>query len=151
MALQSVVNSEYALGTPGCKATPDQSIYTVENYFVGDQAGVAAGTFAWIESGVLTNTNTGSGTFAGFVQRDVYYPAYTLTEGGMVIPEGESVTVAKKGDYYAQMATSCTAGQTVYATTSGTLTVTSASGVADTGWKVAIGAASGGTCVISNW
>lgn len=150
MALQSIVNSEYALGTPGCKATPDQSIYTVENYFVGD-SGVAAGTFAWIEDGVLVHINTGSGTLAGFVQRDVYYPMMTITDGGMIIPEGESATVAKKGDYYAQMPTSCTAGQTVYATTSGTVTVTSASGVVDTGWKVAIGAASGGTCVISNW
>lgn len=149
MALQSVVNSEYALGTPGCKATPDQSIYTVENYFVAS-GGVKAGTFAWLDSaGELVNT--GSGTPVGFVQRDVNYPMMTIVDGGMTIPEGESATVAKKGDYYAQMTTSCTAGQTVYATQSGTLTVSSASGVVDTGWKVAVGAASGGTCIISNW
>ena len=150
MALQSVVNSAYALGTPGCKATPDQSIYTVENYFVAS-GGVVAGTFAWLDSaGELVNT--GSGTPVGFVQRDVYYPMFTVNQdGGMVIPEGESATVAKKGDYYAQMVTSCTAGQTVYATQSATLTTTSASGLIDTGWKIAVGAASGGTCIISNW
>lgn len=150
MALQTQVNIEYALGVPGCKATPDQSIYTVENYFVAS-GGVKAGTFAWLDSaGELVNT--GSGTPVGFIQRDVYYPQYTITaEGGMVIPEGESATVAKKGDYYAQMVTSCTAGQSVYATQSATLTVTSASGVVDTGWKVVVGAASGGTCIISNW
>ena len=149
MALQSVVNNEYALGTPGCKATPDQSIYTVENYFVAS-GGVKAGSFAWLDSaGELVNT--GSGTPVGFVQRDVYYPMMTIADGGMVIPEGESATVAKKGDYYAQMVASCTAGQTVYVTQSATLTTTSASGLIDTGWKVAVGAASGGTCIISNW
>lgn len=151
MALQKTVNLEYALGVPGCKATPDQSIYTAINYFA-DANGVTAGTFCWLDAnGDITNTRPASGAPLGFVQRDVYYPQYnTAVDASMVIAEGESATVAIKGDYYAVCATAATVGDQVYAAADGTLTTTSTNNVA-TGWYVKQGGAIGETIIISNW
>lgn len=151
--MQNSVLTETALGVPGAKAVPDQSIYTAENYLAGS-GGVDAGKFAFLDSeGKVTNTATGN-TFIGFVQRDCYYPLLQdVSEGGTQhIAEGDSPTVAIKGQYYATIGTSCTYGQAVYATASGTLTTTSSGGTA-TGWTVAKGTTvtSGGTIIIQNW
>ena len=151
MALQTQVNIEYALGVPGCKATPEQSIYTVLNYFAGAN-GVTIGTFCWLDAnGKLTNTRPASGAPLGFVQRDVYYPQYVINaEGSDVIVAGESATVAIKGDYYAVCATAVTVGAQIYAAADGTLTTTATNNTA-TGWYAKTAGAIGETIIISNW
>ena len=153
MALQKAVNTAAALGVPGAKATPDQSIYTPVNSFAAS-GGVAAGSFAWLNaSGELVQVMpSGATSVLGLVERDVYYPNYTITsDGSLVIPEGYAATVAVKGDYYAKVDASASVGAAVYAKAAdGSVTLTSASNCA-TGWVVKTPAASGGIAIISAW
>jgi hypothetical protein len=151
--MQNTVYTEAALGVPGAKVVPNQSVYTALNY-IAASGGVDAGKFAFLNaSGQVTNTAT-SNTFLGFVQRDAYYPlGSTVTSGGTLhIEAGDSPTVAIKGQYYAAITTSCAAGDALYSTASGTLTTTSSGGTA-TGWSVVQGTtvSSGGTIIIQNW
>lgn len=157
-AFQAQVYTSVAPGVAGDPATPDQAIYTPQNFLAGS-GGVDAGAFAFAYSSAADTIAiaTGAGKPLGIVQRNLSYPNYTLTsEGTLHIAEGEALTIAVKGDFWMQAPAAATVGQKVYVdNTSGTISLNSAgatvSGSTETDWTVKTPATSGGMMIVSNW
>jgi hypothetical protein len=78
-------------------------------------------------------------------------PNYDVSvPGSMVIPGGAEVSVAVQGDFFIRADATTSAGATVYAVTSnGEPTLTSAAGVADTGFVTFNATTSGGMAIIT--
>lgn len=156
MALQTAVGLYRALGVAGDKATPDQSVYFPINMFA-DEDGVACGTFVWRDAdGDATNTQASGVKPIGLVERNLSYPQYTVTVGAsLVIPEGQTVMTAVRGDYYVETTTAATVGQKVFALADGTIATDAAgatvNGGIETDWEVVTAGAIGDLIIISNW
>ena len=156
MALQKTVGLAFAPGVAGDKATPDQGIYTPINYFAGEN-GLTVGTFCWVNSAtpnVADSTTSGSAAPLGFVERNLSYPNYTVTEDGtLVIPQGGIPNIAVRGDYYVVTTEAATVGGQVYVdkTNGNILAAVGTNGLAATGWHFATAGDAGDTVIISNW
>lgn len=159
MPLQKQVNLSVAPGVPGDKATPDQSVYTPLNPLAVVALPVGGFVFPVVASGVTDNsqaTNVAgeAATVLGFVERVINYVDYdVLQDGTLTVPEGATLTVAVKGDYWAVSTTAATVGQAVLAsTTDGSISTGTADAThLDTGWKVKTPGAVGEPIIISNW
>lgn len=153
--LQTQVNTDLAAAVPGQKATPDQSIYTPNN-FVADEAGVRVGTFCWAASdaGVATATTTGTNAPLGFVERVISTYMYNVLEGAtMTIPEGQGLTIAVRGDYWVQTTEAATVGGQVYVdkTNGNILSAVGSNGIACPGWVFRTAGSADDMVIISNW
>lgn len=159
MPLQKQVNLSVAPGVQGDKATPDQSVYTPLNPMAAVALPVGSFVFAVISGGVTDNTQAtnvaGDATAVlGFVERVINYVNYdVLQDGTLIVPEGATLTVAVKGDYWAVSTTAATVGQAVLASTAdGSVSTGTADAThLDTGWKVKTPGAVGEPIIISNW
>ena len=136
----------------GDRANNQEVIYTPENMVAagGTAVAVQVGGFAWKNA---DNQLEGGGTGAptGFVERVQNYQYYDVTdEGTLVVPQGASVELAVKGDFFVQADATTSAGATVYANTSnGAATLTSGAGVVDTGFTTWNATTSGGMAIIT--
>lgn len=103
-AVQKQVYTTVAAGIPGMKANVDSAIYTALNYVAGE-GGVKAGAFAFASSdkpGVAVQTGGTLANLIGFVERVMTPPLYEAkAEGSLVIPEGQPLTIALFGSFYA--------------------------------------------------
>lgn len=102
-----------------------------------------------------TATGTGAAVM-GFVVRVQMYPNYILTSSGtLTVPSGCALSVAVRGDFYANSKTEATIGQKVFAsTTDGSISTgaagSSVSGSVETDFVVKRGGAAGDLIVIGN-
>ncbi len=159
MPLQTKVNRYLALGVPGAKATPDQSVYTPVNPLASKALPVGGFVFPVVEESVIDNTRAtnvaGSATeVLGFAERVINYVNWNLLDDGtLTVPEGAALTVAVRGDYWAVSSTAATVGQKVLASTAdGSIsTGTPDATHLDTGWVVKTPGAAGEPIIISNW
>ena len=149
MALQTSCYTDKAVAVAGDLAVPEQAMYYPHNLEAAS-GGVECGKFVYYgASGGLATT--GSGTPIGIAQRNLSYPQYEVTSGGtLTIPAGQPVQTVVAGDVYVgPVTTSATAGAAVWANAaSGTIAYASASGLVDTGWKLANNVTSGGMAVV---
>lgn len=147
MALQTSCFTEQAVAVAGDLAVPEQAMYYPLN-LAANSGGVECGKFVYVVSGGLATTGTGAPV--GIAQRNLSYPQYVVTSGGtLTIPAGQPVQTVVAGDVYVgPVTTSAAAGASVYADGSGGIVFASASGLSDTGWKVAAAVTSGGMAVI---
>jgi hypothetical protein len=155
--MQSQVEKYRDIGVPGAKAGLSPYVYATNNPCAEGE--VQAGRFVWRSA---TDPErfakvSGIGQPLGFVERNIVYPNYTvMDEGTMVIADGENLTVAVKGDYYAASSTAATLNQKVFANlTDGGISTGAAgatvTGAVETTWVVKVGGAIGETIIISNW
>ena len=140
----------------GDRANNQEVIYTPENLVtkvdLGTGIPVQVGGFAWRDATYPEQVvGSGSGSPVGFAERVQNYPYYDMTdEGTLVVPNGASVQLAVKGDFFVQADATTSAGATVYANTSnGTPTLTSGAGVVDTGFKTWAATTSGSMAIIT--
>ena len=138
---------------PGDRANNQEVIYTPENMVAagGTAVAVQVGGFAWKNA---NNQLEGGGTGAptGFVERVQNYQYYDVTdEGTLIVPQGASVELAVKGDFFVNADATTSAGAAVYANTSnGAATLTSVSGsTVDTGFVTWGATTSGGLAIIT--
>ena len=153
MALQKSVGIYEAPAVAGDRAQLGNSVVnTPLNYLVGE-GGVTVGGFCW-ESSTATDPMTivcsGSGAPLGFVERILDNVNYDLkSEGTAEIAQGGRVTVAVKGDFYAEADTTVAVGATVYANaTTGAVSFSSGE---ETTWKAVTAGEAGDLVIISNW
>ena len=145
MGFQKIVNLQTAVGVPGLEVNPDQAIYTAYNY-VSDGT-VAAGGFAFEGSltgdgegfGVATAGGSGVTKLLGFVERNLIGALSATDEGTNVYAKGEGLSIAKRGQYYAEATGAATAGQAVLCDpATGAVTYGTAGADNDTGWRVVL-------------
>lgn len=101
-------------------------------------------------------TATTTSGLKGFVERVQSYVFSNIWDDGtMTVSNGQILTVAEKGKYWAKTTTAATYGQKVFASnTDGTIATGSGAapaGYTDTGWKVKTPGAVGDVIIISNW
>ena len=140
---------------PGDRANNQDVIYTPENLVTPADLGTAyapvqVGGFAWKNANGQAVGN-GSGAPVGFAERVQNYQYYDMTdEGTLVVPNGASVELAVKGDFFIAADATTSAGATVYANTSnGAATLTSGGSTVDTGFKTWNATTSGGMAIIT--
>lgn len=148
------INIDSAVAVQGMKATPDQSIYTPRNFLVEDAAGIAVGGF--VDYGSVDGTVTGAITNTyplGFVERVINSFNYDVTSPGtLIVPEGGTLTIAVKGDYYVTAPETVAIGDPVYCNdTTGAVTDSNDADKLDTGWVYKTAGATDDMVIISNW
>lgn len=154
--LQSQVNTDLAAAVPGQKATPDQSIYTPNNFVAGEN-GTQVGTFCWIDGsnpGAVDSTTSGSDAPLGFVERVISTYMYDVTESGtLTVTAGQAVTVAVRGDYWVKTTETATVGGQVYVdkTNGSILSAVGSNGIACPGWVFRTAGNADDMVIISNW
>jgi hypothetical protein len=156
MPAQSQVNKYLATGVPGARASLNPCVYTPNTPLA--EGDVEAGRFVWpgTSPDVFTVRNSGGGHPLGFACRVIAYPNHDpLDSGTLTIRDGEAVTVAVRGDFYAVSETNAAVGDRVFANPAdgGIMTGNAAPSnyVVDTGWCVKTAGASGEPIIISNW
>lgn len=154
--LQSQVNTDLAAAVPGQKATPNQSIYTPNNFVAGEN-GAQVGTFCWPDGsnpGAVDSTTSGADAPLGFVERVISTYMYDVTESGtLTVPAGQAVTVAVRGDYWVQTTETATVGGQVYVdkTNGSILSAVGSNGIACPGWVFRTAGNADDMVIISNW
>lgn len=154
--LQSQVNTDLAAAVPGQKATPNQSIYTPNNFVAGEN-GAQVGTFCWPDGsnpGAVDSTTSGADAPLGFVERVISTYMYDVTESGtLTVPAGQAVTVAVRGDYWVQTTETATVGGQVYVdkTNGSILSAVGSNGIACPGWVFRTAGDANDMVIISNW
>jgi len=157
MPAQTQVELYRDIGVPGAKASKNPAVYTVNNHIaIGP---VPAGGFAWANPADPEATASAFGADAplGFVERNIVYPNYTpMDPGTLVIPEGGTLTIAVKGDFYAMSTTAAVLGQAIFADLAdGSISTDDpgavVAGAVETGWTVKKAGAAGEVIIISNW
>lgn len=162
MGLQTTVNTNPALGVPGSQAALLGEVTTVHQYLSDGTA--AAGSFAFLTS--LTTNGYGSSVGGGAVGKSkssatavvglvVRLTDSVLSDGTsatLTYPQGASVTVAIRGDFYVAATGSASAGASVYVNpATGAMAYAADTGLIDTGWKVTTAAtAANDIIIISN-
>lgn len=148
MALQNKVGVP-SRGFAGQEVVVGQAVYATYNPCSDGtvQAGAFAFNKAQTQEGVDLGLASATGASAtatpiGFVERVVDASITNVLEDATTVyPEGFAVTVAIRGQYYANATGAATAGQKVLVTpTTGAITygATAGSGTVDTGWVVVI-------------
>lgn len=155
-SFQQSVGLKNKVAIAGDRANQNPTVYQVVNFLAGS-GGVEVGGFAWRSPSSpetqVVKTGSSIASIAGFVERVQNVNGFTFTPADMTIPEGDNVTVAKKGDFYVEADGAVSIGDTVYADYSdGSVTFTSGATTVDSGFKAQSSAsASGDMVIISNW
>jgi hypothetical protein len=154
MALQKQVYTSVAPGVPGSPATPDQAIYTAVNHTA--EMTCTLGNFVFEGSG-LGLAAPGGTVVLGLAQRVINYVNWDMRSPGTLdVPDGSTLTVAVKGDFWAVSDTAAAVGDAVFANTGNGMISTAAPGstvtnAVDTGWRVKTAGDAGQPIIISNW
>lgn len=149
---QTSMNNLPASGISGEKVGQNPVIYYLET----PQAlnAIPVGSFVWLSSDGIKNSGTGKPL--GFALASLY-PNYDLQSGAsMLIPAGEKVSIALKGDFYASPTSACTQGEKIYASLIDGSIVSDESGeeiddYIETDFTVILGGGSDEIILISNW
>lgn len=155
---QTQVQAYPSIGVPGERASGNPVVHRVPTPLA--DGNVLVGSFAFglaSDPTTVAQASSAGAYVVGFVERlhsQVMYD--TTAEASQVILDGNSVTVAAKGDFYCKSLTTATVGQKVFASTSdGTIKTGAAnatvSGYVETDFSVIVGAAIGEIVTISNW
>lgn len=131
-----------------------QAGFTLKSaYYQAGVGGVRAGSFVWVDEATKTIMNTGEGSPAGFVGRELTgVPASYLEEASSQIPAGFMVTVYSKGEFLVNVpddAITVQRGEVVRVTVEGKLTV-SDDGIVTT-YKYVTSAKVGELVAVSSW
>jgi glucose dehydrogenase len=152
---QKQVNTGAALGIPGARASVNPVVSTAKGYIAA--VDVPIGGFAFEKAdGTATNVGTGLGAPVGFVVREQNYSIYdALSAAANIVPAGQNVSIAAKGDFYAVSATAAAVGQKIFAKTlDGSIAAGDAgatvAGHAETNYEVIVAGAAGDIIVIGN-
>lgn len=155
MALQSTVNTSYAVGVAGDLVNPTDKAYTAINPIA--ETAVTAGCFVCQGTDPLAQCKLGGTVPVGIAQRVYQYNNESLTTGAtMTIPSGSGVSVVVKGYMYVSATAAATVGQKVFAVlATGAIktgsTGATISGAVETDWVVMTPAsASGDIMIIGN-
>lgn len=156
MAFQNQVYTDVASGVPGDPATPNQAIYTAINYTA--EMTCTVGHFVFESATNPQSMASPSGTKPlGLVQRVINYVDYNvISPGTMEIPDGGTLTVAVRGDFWAVSNTAAAVGDAVFVDTGNGMISTAAAGstvqnAIETGWKVKTPGSAGEPIIISSW
>lgn len=156
MGLQTQVYTSVAPGVPGSPATPDQAIYTAVNFTA--EMTCTLGNFVFESATDPAKLASPSGEkVLGLAQRVVNYVNWDMrSPGTLEVPDGSTLTVAVRGDFWAVSDTAAVVGDAVYANTGNGMISTAAVGstvtsAVDTGWRVKTPGAAGELIIISNW
>lgn len=156
---QQQVNPTLAAGIAGQIASLNPAVYDTNNFPAGEN-GVTAGLAVWADytEGNVNNAGSSGVVPLGIAAAVMNYGNMNLDlEASMLIPEGQTVTVLKKGDVYVNCTTVATPGQKIYANyQNGTFSSNTAGQSVDnsveTDWYVVEGAEeANGLILISNW
>jgi hypothetical protein len=153
MSLQNAVNFDIAPGIAGDRATLNPVVYATLNPIAGSAVNI--GSFVWPASANPEDVavQSGSGEPMGFVERWFAYAGEVTPT--LTVPEGSTLQVARRGDFWAVCSNAATAGQKVFAnTTTGAISAAAGATVAgsvETSWIVKRGGAAGELIVISSW
>ncbi|MDR2075654.1 MAG: hypothetical protein LBP61_01790 [Desulfovibrio sp.] len=153
MSLQSQVYLTTNAGVPGMKADANEFDYYPQS--LAAEGDVPVGAFVWPGTAPGSQgKKAGTGVPLGLVERNIVYPNYDpLEDGSAVVPDGETLTVATAGAFYAVTGTAATVGQKVFAVLADGSLKTAAAGATVTGaveteWKVITAGAAGETIII---
>lgn len=157
MGFQQQVNLGLAAGIAGQPASLNPAVYDTNNFPAGEN-GVTAGLAVWADYSEGNVNNKGTGAPLGIALAVMNYGNMNLDlDASMLIPEGQTVTVLKKGDVYVNCTTAAAPGQKIYANTAnGTFSANdtgqSVDSSVETDWYVAEGAEETNSLIlISNW
>lgn len=157
MGMQTQVYRTTAPGVAGDPATPDQMVYQPINFTA--EGDVTVGNFVF-PSTTAPETHAvaaGTGEPLGLVQRELNHFNYDLTSPGtLVLPEGSTLAVAVRGDFWVVTTTAATVGQAVFASeTDGSISTDDAgatvSGSVETKWRVKTAGDANDLIIISAW
>lgn len=156
---QKNVQNTMAKGIGGQLASLNPAVFDTNNYAAGEN-GVTAGLFVWENSTDEAYENKGEGKPTGIALSVYTYAKLKFDEpASMLIPEGNTVTVLKKGDVYANCTTIANIGQKIFANTKDGSMKADAAGTDTTGtdfvetdfYVVEGSSAANETILISNW
>lgn len=157
---QRQVNILPAIGVPGQHMSTNPLVSTQKVYCAADT--VTIGGFVWAVTEGKNDDfvkSTGTGAPLGFAVREITNPLGYNESASKTVPKGFPVSVAVKGDFAVNTATTATVGQSVFAVLAdGTIKTGAADdpveGAVKTDYKVVNindGGAVGDIIVISNW
>lgn len=155
-SFQQSVGLKNKVAIQGDRANQNPTVYSATNFLAGS-GGVEVGSFVFRDTtnpeSMVVNTGSSVAVVEGFVERVQNVNGFTFDPADMTIAEGENVSVARKGDFYAEADGAVSIGDTVYTDyTDGSVTFTSGATTTDTGFKAKSTAAdSGDMVIISNW
>jgi len=160
--IQNQVQTYPSKAVPGDRASGNPVVYKVPTPQASGNVLVGSFVFAMPDGDPTTvkqtTSNASNAGVMGFVERVQTNINYApLTSATLVVPDGDNVTVAAKGDFYCKSLTTATVGQKVFAqTTAGGGIKTGAAGATisdyvETDFSVKVGAAIGEIVTISNW
>ncbi len=154
MSFPNAVRLQPEVGVPGTRASmnPISVISRIA------QTSVTVARFVWVGTDADNQVqNTGTGLPLGFaiVDQVGILPNY-LQEAGLIVPAGEAVQVAQRGEYFATSANAATISQKVFATLAdGTLQFgakgATIAGAIETPWAVERPGAANAVINISTW
>jgi hypothetical protein len=156
MTFQQSVGLANKVAIKGDRANQNPTVYSVKNFLAGEN-GVEVGGFVFRDATApetqVVMTGSSVATVEGFVERVQNVNGFTYDPADMTIAEGENVTVARKGDFYAEADDAVSIGDKVYTNyETGATTFTSGAKTIDTGFTAKTSAAaSGDMVIISNW
>lgn len=152
MALQTVVNTELAVGVAGDLVNVTDKMYTAVNPIA--ETAVTAGCFVCQGTDALKQCKLGGTVPMGIAQRVYQYNNESLVAGAsMTIPAGSGVSVIKKGYVYVAATAAATVGQKVFAVLATGAIKTGAagatiSGAVETDWSVLTPATAAGDIIV---
>lgn len=160
-AAQSAINRYPSEAVAGDRASQEPIVHLPYNCIAeatedGTQ-GVIVGQFVWAGTAqglVMNSTSVATDKPLGLVERLIDHFNYdVLSDGTMLIAEGQTVTVVTEGDMYAVSSTAATYGQKVYANTKdGSISTNSTgqtvSNSVESNWWVKKGGAAGEVIII---
>ena len=151
---QKQVFTTVAVGVPGAKASLNPFVYHPNT--LRAEGEVTVGNFVWPGPDTeIEAATTGAGAPIGLVERNIVYPNYDiLDDGTLVVPDGSTLTIGIRGDYWVVTSTAATGGQKVYANTAdGSIAADNAgatvAGHVETAWSVETAGAAGELIMIS--
>lgn len=152
MALQTVVNTELAVGVAGDLVNVTDKMYTAVNPIA--ETAVTAGCFVCQGTDPMKQCKLGGTVPMGIAQRVYQYNNESLVAGAsMTIPAGSGVSVIKKGYVYVAATAAATVGQKVFAVLATGAIKTGAagasvSGAVETDWSVLTPATAAGDIIV---
>lgn len=152
MALQTVVNTELAVGVAGDLVNVTDKMYTAVNPIA--ETAVTAGCFVCQGTDAMKQCKLGGTVPMGIAQRVYQYNNESLVAGAsMTIPAGSGVSVIKKGYVYVAATAAATVGQKVFAVLATGAIKTGAagatiSGAVETDWSVLTPATAAGDIIV---
>ncbi len=154
---QKQVQTTLAKGFAGQLASLNPQVYDTNNLPAG-KSGITAGLAVWQKTDDNILENKGTGKPLGIALANMNYVNYDLSkDASMLISEGQTIQVLKKGDVYVNCTTAANVGQKIYVnTTNGTFSANETGQTVDSSVETDFYVIEGATgtnelILISNW